>query len=302
MAMQRAGWIALCSAAVLQAGPQAGSHTEWTSRVAAHAEQFARKAAGVQTTETLVQRSYNLPPHARFAIGAAAAPVYARYLVNELVSDYTIAPLKAGAGNLVEFREILSLNGKTVRTPDVARKALARAVNAGEVASRKRMLEGLVKLGLVDVATDFGLLLLAFTNQAQSGVEWAEAGTAFVGAEEAAVLEWRQKSEGALEFMDGKSASRPMHGWMWVRRSDGVPLRVRAMFEHQARGRTIRDDTTIDFVLSRVLSCVTPATVAHRHFVDGFLLTENLYTYQPFRLFTTDSRIEFGRPVEPPKK
>lgn len=297
--MQRAVWIALCSAVALQAGP----YVEWTSRVAAHAEQFARKAAGVQTTETLVQRAYSLPPHARFAIGAAAAPVYARYLINELISDYSIAPLKAGAGGtLVEFREILSLNGKAVRTPDIARKALARSVNAGEVASRKRMLEELVKLGLVDVATDFGLLLLAFTNQSQAGVEWAEAGMAFVGAEEAVVLEWRQKTGGALEFMRGKPAARPMHGWIWVRRTDGVPLRVRALFEHPERGRTIRDDTTIDFVFSPVLSCVTPVTVAHRHFVDGFLLTENLYTYQPFRLFTTDSRIEFEKPVEPPKK
>jgi hypothetical protein len=297
--MRRVLWIALGSVAVLQAGPP----VDWSARVAAHAEEFARKAVGILTTETLVQRAYNLPPQPRFAIGAAAGPVYARYLVHELVSEYTVGPLKSTAGSpLVEYREVVSLDGKPVRTPDIARKALSRAVNAGEVATRKRMLEELVKLGLVDVATDFGLMLLAFTGQAQTGIAWTESGGAFVGTEEAVVFEWSQNTGGALEFQRRKAASRPMRGWIWLRQSDGAPLRVRAWFEQADRGRTIRDDTSIEYVFSHALGCVTPVSVAHRHYVDGFLLTENLYTYEPFRLFTTDSRIEFGNPTDSPKK
>jgi hypothetical protein len=33
--------------------------------------------------------------------------------------------------------------------------------------------------------------------------------------------------------------------------------------------------------------------VVHRHFVDGVVLTENLYTYEPFHLFTADANIEY---------
>jgi hypothetical protein len=56
----------------------------------------------------------------------------------------------------------------------------------------------------------------------------------------------------------------------------------------------------VDFVLARS-GCVTPASVAHRHFVDDKILTENLYTYSPFRLFATDTTIRY-EDATPPKK
>jgi hypothetical protein len=36
-----------------------------------------------------------------------------------------------------------------------------------------------------------------------------------------------------------------------------------------------------------------PTSVVHRHLVDGTVLTENLYTYSPFRLFGSQSTIRF---------
>jgi hypothetical protein len=45
-----------------------------------------------------------------------------------------------------------------------------------------------------------------------------------------------------------------------------------------------------------------PLTVCHRHYVDGVGLTENLYAYAPFRLFTSESNIRYGDTQEPPAK
>jgi hypothetical protein len=289
-----------CPLLLLAAVVSQAATPEWAAKVAAHAEQFARKSGGVWTVETLVQRAYNLPPHRHFAIGAAAEPLYARYLVHEVVSEYSIGPLKTGKGDshtVVEYREIVSFDGKPVQQPAISHNALARSVNAGELRARKRMLEELTKLGLIDVATDYGLLLLAFTTEAQKGIEWSEAGAAFVGVDEALVFEWRQTSGGALSFLDGKTAVHPMGGRIWIRRSDGAPLRVRASFSHVARGRTIRDDASVDYIFSNALGCVAPASVVHRHAVNDVVLTENLYTYEPFHLFTTDTKIEFVRPA-----
>jgi hypothetical protein len=39
---------------------------------------------------------------------------------------------------------------------------------------------------------------------------------------------------------------------------------------------------------------VTPASVVHRHAVNGAVMTENLYRYEPFKLFSTSSSIQFG--------
>jgi hypothetical protein len=54
----------------------------------------------------------------------------------------------------------------------------------------------------------------------------------------------------------------------------------------------VRDDATVDY-LPAALGFLTPASVVHRHFVDGEALTENLYSYGPFRLFGAESTIQF---------
>jgi hypothetical protein len=288
--------VLLVLASLRAAAPPA----ELTSRVAAQAELFAAKALGTVTEESLLQRSFNAPEHAHFAIGAAAVPLPPQYLVHEVVSAYSIGSLKGDeSGNLVEFREFVSMNGNTVQTPEAAHKAMALDIAAGEDRIRKKMLAEFTKLGLVDVATDYGLILLAFTGRGQGNLELRESGSEWVGVDDTIVWSWRQLSGGALEFRGRKTTRRPMHGSIWIRKSDAMPLRISASMEHDEPKHHLRDDASIDYVLSS-FGCVTPATVVHRHFVDGVPLTENLYTYAPFHLFTTDTKIlQFG---EPPAK
>jgi hypothetical protein len=50
--------------------------------------------------------------------------------------------------------------------------------------------------------------------------------------------------------------------------------------------------TPVDYKVSAT-GFPVPATVVHRH-VDGQGLTENLYTYEPFGLFTTDTTIRYS--------
>ena len=46
---------------------------------------------------------------------------------------------------------------------------------------------------------------------------------------------------------------------------------------------------------------LTPASVVHRHLIDGQLLTENLYRYEPFKLFSADTDIKFTELDPPPR-
>ena len=280
-------------AATLQAAaPTAG----WISDLTGQADLFAEKAIHTVSQETLVQRSYTLPPHAHFTIGAAAQTLFANYFVHEIVSAYSIGRLKGDqSGNLLEYRELVSMDGKPLETPEVARKALALDIKVGEERIRKKILGEFTKLGLVDVATDYGLILLAFTSRGQSNLVLEESGSALVGTDDAIVLNWKQTSGGALEFRGSKAVRRPMHGSIWLRKSDGAPLRITASIEHAETNHYLRDDASVDYVASS-FGCVTPATVVHRHLVDGVVLTENLYSYDPFRMFTTDTNIEYIRP------
>ena len=266
------------------------------ARLAGYADAFAQKARNLTTEETLVQRAYRIPPHPHLAIGAAAGTLYAQYVTHQVVSAYRIGRLKGDAsGNLLEFRELVSMDGAPVQTPQVARQALAAEIigGAGEDRVRKKILGEFTRLGLLDVATDYGTILLAFTTVGQRTLDFEEAGTAWVGTEEADVWNWQQTSGGALEFRGRKTERRVLHGSLWVRKSDGLPLRVSALFAHAEEKHELRDEASVDFVLSG-FGCVTPASVVHRHIVDDVVLTENLYTYEPFRMFSTDTNIRYS--------
>ena len=99
---------------------------------------------------------------------------------------------------------------------------------------------------------------------------------------------------------------RALQGVLWVRKSDGLPLRVETWVEHMQSKRTVRDEATVDYTLS-YHGFLTPASVVHRHLVGGQLLTENLYRYEPFKLFSADTEIKFtdlpeAAPPPPVKK
>jgi hypothetical protein len=191
-----------------------------------------------------------------------------------------------------------------VQTPESARRALSAAIQSADDRARKRMLEEFAKNGLVDIATDYGLILLMFGSRAINNIKITPLGTAWVGTEEALTLLWQQTSSsgGALEFHGRESVRRALRGTLWVRASDGLPLRVNAWIEYTDPAKhLIRDDANVEYILS-AHGFLTPASVVHRHLVDGRLMTENLYHYEPFKLFSTSSNIKFtdGPATDPP--
>jgi hypothetical protein len=101
-----------------------------------------------------------------------------------------------------------------------------------------------------------------------------------------------------------------------VRKSDGLPLRIQSWSEHPPDASTqallqawsghapdatlrVRDEATVDYVQS-AHGFLTPASVIHRHLVDGKVITENLYRYEPFKMFSADAEIKFTELDTPP--
>jgi hypothetical protein len=261
--------------------------------VAASADLFHRQARNLVSRETLVQRCYRIPEHGHLAIGKGAEALRAQMVVTEVVSEYALSSLKNDrSGNLLEVREVLQKNDVALQTPAAARQALSGDISAGEEHIRKKLLAGFSQLGLLDVATDYGSILLAFTRSALPLLQLQPQGHRMFGAEDAFVFTWRQSEGGLLEFRGHKTARRPMHGELWVRLSDGSPARITAAVEHPEKDHILSDEASIDFAPSRA-GCVTPVSVVHRHYVDRELLTENLYTYAPFERFSAETTIRF---------
>lgn len=275
---------------------------EILSRIAEEAEALRQNVPKVLSQETLEQRAVMPPSRFHPRIGASAnEPPKPRLAIREVVSEYSVGVLKdSDSGNLVEFRQVISVDGRPIQSAESARRALSIGVHSADDRIRKRMLEEFAKHGLVDLATDYAMMLLAFSKRGIDQMSLGIAGQEQIGADEATVIRWAQKSAeaGELEFHGRQVAHRALQGFLWVRKSDGLPLRIRAWAEQVESKHRIRDDGTIDYVLSPH-GFLTPVSVVHRHIVDNNLVTENLYKYEPFKLFGADSEIKFTAEPDP---
>jgi hypothetical protein len=245
------------------------------SRVAEQAELMAKHAPAAATTETLRQR---FAPD-----GKSGRPEPSDPVTREVVSEFTVGSLPGATPPvLVEFRRVLSVDGRPVRPSERSVRPSSGAAEAQ--ATRKRMLDDFARHGLEDIATDYSLILLAFSRGAQQDLVLAFAGEERVGAEDALVLTWSQNATaaGGLVFA-GRSVERTaLQGKLYLRKSDGFPLRVWAWSEHPSGGITVRDEATVDYVPS-AMGFPAPASVRHQHIVGGRTRTENLYRYEAFR-------------------
>jgi hypothetical protein len=274
------------------------------SRVSEEAAVFQQNMPKALTQETLEQRAALPPSRFRPRIGntpgAAQKP---RLQLREIVSEYSVGTLKDSASaDLVELRQVTSVDGKLVQSAENARHALSLGIQSQDDRIRKRMLEDFAKNGLVDVATDYGLILLAFTRRGMENMEIVPAGEAQVGVDAALVLRWKQTSGagGELEFHGRQATRRAMEGTLWVRKSDGLPLRIQAVVQHTDKDRhTTRDQASVEYVQSSH-GFLTPVSVLHQHVVDNALITENVYRYEPFKLFSSDAAIRFTEIPDPP--
>ena len=266
------------------------------SRVAEEAEMLQENIPKTVTQETFEQRA--LMPASRFrpriAKSATEAPK-PRLQVRQVVSEYSVGTFRETASHdLHEFRQVVSVDGRMVQSAADARHALSLGVRSEDDRIRKRMLENFAKYGLVDIASDYGLILLEFTKRGLANIDVRPAGSANIGADPAIRLDWKQKTDagGQLAFAGKRTVRQPLEGILWVRESDGLPLRVEAWAEYKSDDHVVADRATVDYSQSSH-GFLTPVSVVHRHFVDGRLITENLYRYQPFKMFSSDAEIKF---------
>jgi hypothetical protein len=280
---------------------------EILARVSEEADALQQNAPRLMTAERLEQRTVMPPGRYRPRGSNRTERLEPPERVREIVSEYSFGALREGsATSLLEFRQVISVDGREVQSAESATKALSAAIVATDDRSRKRMLEAFAANTLGDVATDYGLILLTFTRQGLKNLNIAPLGlgTGWVGTEQALTFRWQQKTDsgGALEFHGRESAHRALQGTLWVRAEDGLPLRVNAWTEHSDQAKhAIRDEATVEYVMS-VHGFLTPASVVHRHLEDGRMTTENLYSYEPFKLFVTSTTIHFGEPAPQPVK
>ncbi len=273
------------------------------SRISEEAAIFQEKLPRTVAEETLTQQAL-LPPSRFVALGSRdiVSPPKPHIVSHEVISEYSVGHLKnSDSQNLFEFRQVVTVDGKPVRSVEAARRELTLGVRSQDDNVRKRMLQDYAKFGLVDVASDYGLILLAFTRRGLGTMQIKAAGESRLGADAMVVLEWKQSSPdtGELEFRGRQAVRQALQGTLWARASDGLPLRIQAWAEYEQSKHRIRDEASVEYAMSSH-GFLTPASVVHHHIVDGQTITQNLYRYTAFRLFASDSELKFTELPDPP--
>jgi hypothetical protein len=266
------------------------------ARVAEEAEVFQENIPNTITQETFEQRAMLAPSRFRPRVGKAATETpKPRLQVRQIVSEYSVGAFsQSGSRDLHEFRQVISVDGRAVQSAESARHALSLGIRSEDDRLRKRMLENFARYGLVDIATDYGLILLEFTKRGMENLEIRMGQNANIGADPAVALLWKQKTDagGQLEFSGKRTIREPLQGILWVRASDGLPLRVEAWAEFKENDHVIANRASVDYVQSSH-GFLTPVSVVHRHLVDNRMTAENTYRYQPFKKFSSDAEIKF---------
>src|SRR6267154_2022673 len=121
-------WLAALLSAILFLPARAQSvPPEILSRVSEEAEVLLQNAPKVLSQETLEQRATMPPTRFRPRIGQAASEIpKARLVVREVVSEYSVGMLKeSDSRDLVEFRQVVSVDARPIQTAESARRALS---------------------------------------------------------------------------------------------------------------------------------------------------------------------------------
>ncbi len=194
-----------------------------------------------------------------------------RLQTRSIVSEYSVGILKESESrDLVEFRQVVSVDGKAIRSQASARHALSLGLQSPDDRIRKRMLEDFARNGLVDIATDYGLILLAFGKRGIADMQFGEEPARQIGSETARSITWEQLTPagGELQFHGRQSTRIPLAGRLLVRKSDFLPMRVEVWAESVTSGSlVIRDEAVVDYQMSEH-GFLTPSSVVHRHMVN----------------------------------
>jgi hypothetical protein len=279
------GLTLLCFALALRADERTQKLAE---RLAREAEAFQKIAPEVVGRETLHQRALAAPPRFKMRVGdAAKQPAVATWKEREIVSQYGFALL--GGQEIHELRQVTSVDGKQVAGESQAQEALAKLVTGNDDQRKKRALQQLEKYGLQGGATDFGQILLLFSRGNLERYEFTSSGPRLLGTVATLVFRYQQlDGPQALTVFREDSGARTQHlsvqGEIWVRESDGLPVRITMTATDTSTDKTLREEATVDYAMSE-FGTLLPVETTQRELRSGVEVTENTFTYSDFQRF-----------------
>jgi len=267
-------------------------------RLAEEAAVFLRIAPQTVSEETLEQR-LNVRPSLlrprRDPVGGT--PPRGGFRTRTIVSEYGYSTFVESPNVLHEFRQVISVDGKEVRSRDRARLTLSLGVNGRDDRMKRSMLRELEQYGLTSAVVDLGQIILLFEGRRLAEYQFQFSRREQAGAGRASVYAFRQVGgTGSVTVFQGRTAHREaLQGEVWLRESDSLPLRIVIRTGWEEQRHIVWSESAVDYSAS-LHGALLPSSIVHREYVDEALQVENLFRYKSFRRFGAETEIKFADP------
>jgi hypothetical protein len=254
---------------------------EYLEALARTAATFATTAPGLTAQETLDQRGrrgfIETLRGKKGEIKKFDVTLPEDFRTHHVVSRYALAEI--GEGHVLhEIRTAVTMDGKSLATPDEARRALITGLRSADDVTKRKLLDD-----LEGAATDFGQLILLFDKLPQKDYDSSLAGEQHLGGEPVVVLGYRQISgtQGLTVFKETTEDRQPATGQIWLRRTDLLTVRIIMNTEESLSKKfTIRTEATVDYMPSPF--GLVPESVIHKQSLNSSLMVENDFHFTDF--------------------
>ncbi len=109
----------------------------------------------------------------------------------------------------------------------------------------------------------------------------------------------KQGMESFTIFEGKKIIHQALTGEIWVRKSDGLPLKIQLVSRQKLSDEDeIVDTGDVNYIRSEQGN-LQPVSVIHRRTNGDLLIAENEFTYSNFKQFHSESEINFATPDPP---
>jgi hypothetical protein len=267
------------------------------NRVSEEAEVFWQMASSVVGREVLRQRARKKPSRFKLRVGSDAAQApKPRFQEREIVSEYSFGSVAEAPNALLELREVVSVDGRSVAGHHKARESLTMGIRSNNDKAKKKMLQRFRKHGLEGAATDFGQVILLFRRPNLDNYTYSLGRTAWLGADTVQVVNFRQVvGPEAFTIFHGRKATKAgIEGELWVRQRDNLPLRVILRTSQPVDGgKQIIEHTGIVTYQPSSYGVILPVLVRYNTTIDGEMLMANTASYEDYQMFAVDAQIRF---------
>jgi hypothetical protein len=269
--------------------PAATSPTlsECLAGLANAAATFSATAPGLNATETLDQRGRRgtidlLKKATPGDLKKSTIRLDETFRAHQVVSSWSLTP--AGEDRAIhETRRITAVDGKVFTAAPEARHALTIGMVSDDDHTKRALLEDFEQDALEGAVIDFSQILLLFEARRQTDYDFSRQRMDMIGDDAVTVISYRQVSgdEGLTTFHDRIEARLTVHGEIWLRASDLLPLRITMSSEEKLSSRyTVKTEAQVDYAPS--LYWLVPAAVTHRQFLNADLVMENDFHYADY--------------------